>query len=343
MQFFDYEECEQIKETNLYQNRLKEIKAWLKSDNNKPSTVAVLLDSNIYDPLSIIEKWGFQITSLQVNMLPIIHPEQPIPLKWLVLDTSLSINEQMLELLLLISIYETQQWRSGNDRYGVSVCLWSKNANTVNKDAVYSYTNLGRIYISKNDNKGHKKHYLRYWDSRVFIHLEEILNSDQYLLYRHYLSSCLYIQPSLKWQITQDKEKKYTEHEQAVIDRFNKKIVSSTIQINSIQKKLLNKVALINQCIVLAYKSKDDLVNPKLLNSDKILKSIKKYIESALSSSVKEEKQQYIWVLLSLTVHPTFYLHPRVQIAMKDKKASFTKQMQTISNEGWQIIKQASY
>jgi hypothetical protein len=44
-----------------------------------------------------------------------------------------------------------------------------------------------------------------------------------------------------------------------------------------------------------------------------------------------------------LTVHPNFYLHQRVQIATKDKKLSFTEQMQTIGNKDWEIIKQADY
>ncbi|MDN5566894.1 MAG: hypothetical protein L0G25_08800, partial [Psychrobacter sp.] len=257
MQFFDYEECEQIKETNLYQSRLKEIKAWLGSNDSKSSTIAVLLDSNIYDPLSIIEKWGFQTSNLQVNSLSIVHPEQPVPLKWLVLDISLSINEQILELLLLISIRETKEWRSGNDRYGVSVCLWSKNPHVISKAVISSYTKLGRIDLPTDNITRFKKHYLRYWDSRVFMHLKNILSSSQYLLYRYYLMPCLYMQHNLLWEVSQDKVDTLTDDEKVIIKN---NIVHGSLKISPTQKDEINTVGLINQCLVLAYKSKDELV-----------------------------------------------------------------------------------
>ena len=340
MQFFDYEECEQIKETNLYQSRLKEIKAWLGSNDSKSSTIAVLLDSNIYDPLSIIEKWGFQTSNLQVNSLSIVHPEQPVPLKWLVLDISLSINEQILELLLLISIRETKEWRSGNDRYGVSVCLWSKNPHVISKAVISSYTKLGRIDLPTDNITRFKKHYLRYWDSRVFMHLKNILSSSQYLLYRYYLMPCLYMQHNLLWEVSQDKVDTLTDDEK-VINKNN--IVHGSLKISPTQKDEINTVGLINQCLVLAYKSKDELVNPDMLNNNEIIQSIREYIKISVGQGVKELKHQYIWVLLSLTVHPNFYLHQRVQIAIKNNKLSFTEKMQTINNEDWEIIQRAGY
>lgn len=343
MQFFDYEECEHIKETNLYQSRLKEIKAWLGSNDSKSSTIAVLLDSNIYDPLSIIEEWGFQTSNLQVATLPIVHPEQPVSLKWIVLDLNLSGNEQILELLLLISIYETKQWRSGNDSYGVSVCLWSKSPEIISKNMMSSYTKLGRIDLLTDNITRFKKHYLRYWDPRVFIHLKNILSSSQYLLYRYYLMPCLYMQHNLLWENHQDTVEKLSADEKAFIKNFISNVVQGSLKISPTQQDQLNTVTLINHCLVLAYKSKNNLVDESLLDSNELLDSIKQYIENAYSQSVKESKHQYIWVLLSLTVHPNFYLHQRVQIAIKNNKISFTEQMQTISNEDWKIIKQSDY
>lgn len=343
MQLFDYEKCEQIKETNLYQSRLREIKAWLESKDDKTSTIAVLLDSNIYDPLSIIEKWGFQTSNLQVNTLPVIHPEQPIPLKWLVLDTSFSVDEQILELLLLISIYETKKWRSGNDKYGVSVCLWSKNPNVIRKNIMSSYTKLGLIDLPTDSIAKVKKHYLRYWDPRVFIHLKSILSSSQYLLYRYYLMPCLYIQHNLLWEINQDKLDNLSADEKVFVKDFKSNAVRGKLIVNRTQKDEISTVGLINQCLVLAYKSKNKLVNPDMLNDNEVIQSIREYIKISVGQGVKELKHQYIWVLLSLTVHPNFYLHQRVQIAIKNKKLSFTEKMQTINNEDWEIIKRADY